>query len=70
MKTIRISVIAAAIYLLVYIIATYAGVSTFLIFAMFAFSPMVVIWMAYRILSQKSYSGNKLTEDWGYEDFE
>ena len=70
MKTIRIPIIAATIYLLVYTIATYAGVSTFLIFAMFAFSPVVVMWMALRILKNGTYTGKELTEEWGYEDFE
>lgn len=70
MKTIRIPIIAATIYLLVYTIATYAGVSPFLIFAMFAFSPVVVVWMAYRIIRYGTYAGKELTDEWGYEDFE
>jgi len=57
-------------YLALYYILFYTGASESVITAMFACSPILMVWMAITIIKYGKYTGKELREheEWGYED--
>jgi hypothetical protein len=56
-------------YLVLYYILFHAGAAETIITAMFAASPVLVVWMALTIIKHGKYTGAELGEDeWGYQD--
>ncbi len=69
MKNLRIPVILATIYVLVYSISPDLGFPVELIVLMFTFSPIVVIWLAIYILRHGKESEKKWDDGHWYDDF-
>jgi len=55
------------LYLCAYVLLASFGFSYRLIFSMFVISPLLVIWMVFRVLKSTQYSG-KTFNDHFYED--
>ena len=64
------AITTASLYLLLYLIFIFYSASPSLVMLMFAFSPLLIIWMAYIIIRYGTYTGEELkeNEEWGYED--
>ena len=58
------------IYLVVYATSAFMGVSTSVVFVLFALSPVLVIWMVVAVLKSKHTPPQPLKdmEEWGYQD--
>jgi membrane protein implicated in regulation of membrane protease activity len=63
-------VLVATFYLLVYTILAVLNIQIPLVFIMFSLSPIVVIWMVYRVLTADVGPIRELEENehWGYQD--
>lgn len=68
----KFATIFVTVYLLVYCILFGQDAPLEVLFALFVFSPFLVIWMAYTILRYDTYEGKEFEEDeeWGYQDRE
>ena len=58
------------VYLLFYLLLFEAEAPLWITGLMFSLSPVLVIWMAYQILTNAVYNGHELgpDEEFGYED--
>lgn len=69
MKKYEAAIYLATGYLLIYILLFQAEAPMWLLFLMFALSPVPVIYMAYQILRNAQYNGPDLKgEEFGYQD--
>ena len=71
MRNPKIAIITVTVYLLVFTLSGQLGANPFLMFTMFALSPLSVLWMVYTVL-KFGIPGRELKENeaWAYEDFE
>jgi hypothetical protein len=70
MKDHKFPVILVTLYLVVFAILSRLDIPLNLMLWLFAFSPLLVIWMVYRVIRYGKYTGKELKpgEEWGYED--
>ena len=69
MKKVSFVIAVATLYALAFHVVIFTGVSDQIIFAMFAFSPFVVLYMAYVILKNGKPSPYTFEEKF-YDDFD
>ena len=62
-------ILVATLYLIVYIIFLYGESTLRIAFFMFAFSPVVIVWMVVSVL-KRGKPGNRRFENYFYEDTE
>lgn len=67
MDKIKFPVITASLFLLVYTMGSVMGMPYPLVAGMFSISPIVVIWMVYRVLKDADPSQKTFSNYW-YED--
>ncbi|WP_407426813.1 hypothetical protein [Arcticibacter sp.] len=62
------AILIATLYLLAFIISIHTQVSESLVYFLFAFSPVVLIWLAITVLKDKSEEYPEMDEEqeWGY----
>lgn len=60
----------ATIYVVLYYVLFLTGASEQTITIMFAFSPLIMLWMVVTILKHGKFTGRELNEneEWGYQD--
>jgi hypothetical protein len=70
MKRHQWAIAVATTYLIVYTFLFETGASLLLLSALFAFSPVVLVWMVYSILRFAPHTGRTLKEgeEYGYAD--
>lgn len=63
-------VFVATLYLLVYTLLAVFNIQIPLVFLLFSFSPVIVIWMVYKVLTADVGPIRELEENehWGYQD--
>lgn len=68
---VNIATLVTTVFLLVYVFLINIDGPFKIIMAMFAISPVLVLWVAYSVLRFGKYKGAGLGEkEWGYQDFE
>lgn len=62
------AILIATLYLLAFIISIHIQVSESLVYVLFAFSPIILIWLAFTVLKDRSEKYPEMNEDqeWGY----
>lgn len=71
MKSPKIAIAFATIYLIIFTLLAQKESSLQILFLMFSLSPLIVIWMVYVVLKYGKPSGKELNEkEWGYEGIE
>jgi len=62
------AILIATLYLLAFIISIHTLVSENLVYFLFAFSPVVLIWLAFTVLKDRSEKYPEMEEgqEWGY----
>lgn len=68
MKNYLIPVLIVTGYLLVYVVAIGVELHIRLILFMFSISPILILWMVYRVLTANARVDHTFDEKW-YEDF-
>ena len=63
---------AGSVYFLIYLILVFFNLWINIALAMFFFSPLIILWMAYTIIRYGKYTEKELgpDEDWAYGDRE
>lgn len=67
MKGIRFPIFFVTLYLMIYTVLHHAGASLNILLPMFSISPILVIWMVYKVLKNGTPSG-KTFDDQFYDD--